>query len=185
MKRQRWKGHELIKSSDGLYTYHDRLVIPRQAQNVHILLLIEYQDNVGHPNWRRLLATWLKLFWWEGMSFDCKAYCSICVVCNRAKPSRQGSSQLALLGVPNYPWEIVGMDFDTDLPKSSKLTFTAILILVCHMTKIAHFVLSHKEITAKETDALFIDNCYKLQGVPEVIVFERDPRFVGKFWQLL
>ena len=29
----RWKGHGLIKSSNGLYTYHDRLVIPRPAQD--------------------------------------------------------------------------------------------------------------------------------------------------------
>ena len=53
------------------------------------------------------------------MSFDCKAHCSKCVVCNRAKPSRQGFSSLSLLGVPNYPWEIVGMDFVTKKIKKS------------------------------------------------------------------
>ncbi len=29
----------------------------------------------------------------------------------------------------------------------------------------------------------FIDNCYKLHGVPKVIVSDTDPRFFGKFWQ--
>jgi hypothetical protein len=166
-----------------LYTYHDRLVIPRPAQDLRILLLIEYHDNVGLPIWRRLLATLLKSFWWERMSFDCKTHCSNCVVCNRAKPSRQNFSSLSPLGVPNYPWEIDGMDFVTDLPKSSKYNFIAILILVCHMTKMTHFVPSHKEITAKGTVDLFIDKCYKLHGVPKVIVSDRDPRFVGKFLQ--
>jgi len=47
----------------------------------------------------------------------------------------------------------------------------------------AHFVPCHKEITAEETVKLFIDNCYRLHGVPKVIVSDRDPRFVGKFWQ--
>jgi hypothetical protein len=47
----------------------------------------------------------------------------------------------------------------------------------------AHFVPCHKEITAEDTADLFIDNCYKLHGVPKVIVSDRDPRFVGKFWQ--
>jgi hypothetical protein len=47
----------------------------------------------------------------------------------------------------------------------------------------AHFVPCHKEITAEETSYLFIDNCYKLHGVLKVIVSDRDPRFVGKFWQ--
>jgi hypothetical protein len=75
------------------------------------------------------------------------------------------------------------MGFFTDLPKSSELNFTAILILVCHLTKTAHFVLCHNEIIAKEIVELFIDNCLKLHDVPKVILFDRDPRFVGKFWR--
>ena len=61
-EKTRWKGHGMLKLSDGLYTYHDRLVIPRPAQDLRILLLTEYHDNVGHPNWRILLATLLKIF---------------------------------------------------------------------------------------------------------------------------
>jgi len=75
-------------------------------------------------------------------------------------------SSLSSLGVPNNPWEIVGMDFVTDLPKSSKFNFTSILILVCHLTKMDHFVPYHKEITSKESIDLFMNNCYKLHGVP-------------------
>jgi len=47
----------------------------------------------------------------------------------------------------------------------------------------AHFVPCQKELTAKEAADLFIDSCYKLHGVPKVIVFDRDPRFLGKTWQ--
>jgi len=120
------------------------------------------------------------------MSFDCKAHCSNYVVCNRAKPSRHGSSSLSPLGVPNYPWEFVGMDFVTDLPQSSKYNFNAILIIVCHLTNISHFVPCHKEITTKESIDLLNDKCYELHVVvPKVIVFDKDPRFVGKFWQSL
>jgi len=117
------------------------------------------------------------------MSFDCKAHCSNCVVCNRAKPSRQGSLALSPLGVPNYPWEIVGMDFVTDSPKSFKYNFTVIMILVCHLTKMSHFMPCHKEITVEETFNLFIDKCCNLHGIPKVVVSDMDPRIVGKFWQ--
>ena len=54
-------------------------------------------------------------------------------------------------------------------------TFTAILILVCHLTKMAHFVPCHKEITAEDIADIFIDNCYKLHGAPKVIVSDMDP----------
>ena len=72
-KKTRCKSHGLIKYFYGLYTYHDQIVIPHPAQDLRILLLIEYHDNSGHPNWRKLLATLLKRLLWERMSFDCKA----------------------------------------------------------------------------------------------------------------
>ncbi len=71
-------------------------------------------DSVGHPNWPRLLVSLSKHFWWEHVLFDFKNHCSNCVVCKRAKISRQGSSSLSPQGVPEYPWEIVGMDFVID-----------------------------------------------------------------------
>ena len=41
----------------------------------------------------------------------------------------------------------------------------------------------HKEIIAKEIVDLFINNCYKLRGVPKVIVSNMDLQIVGKLWQ--
>jgi hypothetical protein len=75
------------------------------------------------------------------------------------------------------------MDFVTDFSKSSIYNFTVTLILACYLTKLDHFFPYHKEITAEETADLFIDNYYKLHGVPKFIVSDRDPRFVGKFGQ--
>ncbi len=46
-ERTQWKGNGLIKSSDSLYSYHDRLVIPRLAQDMCILLLTECSYNVA------------------------------------------------------------------------------------------------------------------------------------------
>ena len=84
---------------------------------------------------------------------------------------------LLYLGVPNYPWEIVGMDCVTDLPKSSKINFTAGLILVCHLTNMAHFVPCHIEIIAEETYffdnftnfTVFLKSLY-LAGIPDSLV---------------
>jgi len=56
-------------------------------------------------------------------------------------------------------------------------------IMVCHLTKTTHFVSCHKENTIEESANLFIINCYRLHGVPEVIVSDTDPKFVGKFLQ--
>ena len=47
----------------------------------------------------------------------------------------------------------------------------------------AHFVPCQEEITLEDSTDLFIDHCYRLRGVPRVIVSYRDPKFVGKYWQ--
>jgi len=74
------------------------------------------------------------------------------------------------------------MDFVSDLPKSSKYNFTAIMVLIFHLTKMANFVPCCKIIIIKEAVDVFIDNFYK-HGVPKVIMSDKDPRFVCKFWQ--
>jgi hypothetical protein len=48
----------------------------------------------------------------------------------------------------------------------------------------AHYVPCRKEITAEESSELFIDNCYRLHGVPKVIIVsDSDLIFFLKFWQ--
>ena len=79
------------------------------------------------------------------MAFDCSAYCRICIACNRAKPDRRGSASLNPLGVPVYPWEIVGIDYVTDLPRSGSHGHSSVVIMVCHLSKMAHYVPCHKD----------------------------------------
>jgi hypothetical protein len=117
------------------------------------------------------------------MTFDCKSHCQRYSVCNRAKPDRKGGADLQPLGISEYHWEIVGTDYVTDLPKNGIAGYTYVYIMVYHLTKMAHFVPLHKEIRAEELADLFIDYCYRLHGVPRVIVSDGDPKFVGKFWQ--
>ncbi len=57
------------------------------------------------------------------------------------------------------------------------------IIVVCRLTKMAHFVPCHKEITIEESTDIFTSNFYRLHGVPtKVILFDKDPKFVGKLW---
>ena len=89
------------------------------------------------------------------------------------------------LGIPEYPWEIDGINYVSDLPKSGLYGHTTdFIIMVCHLTKMAYFVPCHKEIVAEDSTYLFIiSTCYRLNGAPKAIVSNRDPKFVGKFWQ--
>ena len=76
-------------------------------------------------------------------------------------PTEGGVAALQPLGIPEYPWEIVGIDYVIDLPKTGTNGYTSVLIMVCHLTKMAHFVPCHNEITTEESADLFINNCYR------------------------
>jgi hypothetical protein len=104
------------KSPDGLFRYRHRVVIPRPSLAMIKTLLVKYHDNFGHQNYRRLMTSLLKRFLWDKMTFDCKSHCQRCIVCNKVKPDRRGGADLQPLGIPKYPWEIVGIDYVTDLP---------------------------------------------------------------------
>ena len=114
---ERRSRQEIEKASDGLFRYHNRVVISRPARALINAIFIEYHDNDGYPNYRRLMTLLLKRYWWGKMTFDCMTYCQHCVVCNRAKPDRRGGASLQPLGIPEYPWEIIRIDYFIDLPK--------------------------------------------------------------------
>jgi len=181
----RWRRDKLTRSDNGFFFYHGRLVIPRNADSLRQSLLHEYHDELGHPGWKRLLARLMTKYWWKGIMHDCKDYVAKCIVCNRAKPSRTGAAPTNPLPVPQYPWEVVGVDYVTGLPVSGKEKYTAVMIVVCHLTKMAHFIPCTDEVTAELSADLFVHHVYRLHGVPRVLVSDRDPRFISDFWQSL
>ncbi len=60
---ERRKRQLIEKSPNGLFRYHNRVVIPRLALALIKALQIQYHGNVGHPNYRRLLASLIRHFW--------------------------------------------------------------------------------------------------------------------------
>jgi hypothetical protein len=77
------------------------------------------------------------------------------------------------------------MDFITQLPKTKTTHKDAIVVFVDRLSKQAHFQAVTTNITAPETARVFIDTVFKLHGLPQAIVCDRDARFTSNFWQAL
>ncbi len=123
-------------------------------------------------------------FWWPQMWKTVKDYVTTCDTCSRSKiPRHRPYGLLQPLPIPETPWTSISMDFIVDLPPSK--TFDSIFVVVDRLTKIAHFIPCHKTVTGEETARLFIDNVYRLHGLPNDIISDRGTQFTSKFWQSL
>lgn len=75
------------------------------------------------------------------------------------------------------------MDFITGLPKSGNKS--VIMVVVDRLSKYAHFCALPQPFTPTLVAQTFMDQIFKLHGMPTSIVSDRDPIFTSNFWQEL
>jgi len=112
-------------------------------------------------------------------------YVKSCHICQRNKPRTQPPMGLLKpLPIPTRPWSSISMDLITCLPETSE-GYDSIVTVVDRLTKMVHFFPCTIKTSAPELAHLFLDNIFRLHGIPESIISDRDPRFVSKFWREL
>ena len=136
----------------------------------------------GHVGQNRTTEILRRDFWWPGLDKDVADYVGGCEMCSRNKPTNlKKAGLLSPLPIPGTPWESVGMDFITHLPKT-RSGHTALYVVVDRLTKLVHMAPTTNTATAEETAQLFLDLVFKHHGLPQDIVSDRDVKFTGSFW---
>jgi hypothetical protein len=90
---------------------------------------------------------------------------------------------LQLLPIPPSIWRDISMDFIVGLPKSGNKS--VIMVVVDRLSKYAHLCSLQHPFTASIVAQLFMDQVFKLHGMPHSIVSDHDPTFTSNFWQEL
>ena len=49
----------------------------------------------------------------------------------------------------------------------------------------AHFAVVPSTVDSKQLAQIFVDNVFRLHGIPRSIVSDRDPRFMSRFWRAI
>ena len=133
-----------------------------------------------HATTKRITA----FFYWKGLRKMVKQWVRKCDICQRNKSDLSAyPGLLQPLPVPHRIWQEVSMDFIDSLPMSQGKT--SILVVVDRLSKLAHFLPLAHPYTAPQIAQLFLDNIYKLHGLPKSIVSDRDRIFMSLFWKSL
>lgn len=125
-----------------------------------------------------------QFFYWPHLKQDVTAYVQACDTCQRIKTGNQlPGGLLQPLPIPHHIWQDISMDFIEGLPKSYGKD--CILVVVDRLTKGGHCIALSHPFTATTVAQAFLDNIYKLHGMPHSIVSDRDKLFTSHFWKEL
>jgi RNase H-like domain found in reverse transcriptase/Reverse transcriptase (RNA-dependent DNA polymerase)/Retroviral aspartyl protease/Integrase zinc binding domain len=183
---------QLSSSSDthlseymGLIRYKGKICVGN-AGDWRQKIIFEMHDSSqgGHSG---ISATYHRIkrnFYWPSLKDSVHSYIQQCPNCQMNKGEHiHPPGLLQPLPIPHEAWSSIGMDFITGLPKSKG--YEVILVIVDRLTKYSHFLPLTHPYSATSVAQLFLDNIYKLHGIPSSIVSDRDPIFTSRFWKEL
>ena len=173
---------EEFEFKDGLLYHKGLLYVPPGSARLKVLQLRHDFPAAGHFGFNKTMELISRDYWWPQMWKFVKEFIRSCETCARAKiPRHRPYGLLQPLPISKGPWLSLSMDFITDLPSSNLKD--SILVVVDRLTKMAHFIPCNKTITGEETAKLFLENIYRIHGLPNDIVSDRGSQFISNFWR--
>jgi hypothetical protein len=174
-----------VISPDGLVLKDGLVYIPDdEATKVQILQQCHDSKTSGHLGQKNTMEHVSRNYFWPGMRRFINDYVRTCDTCARNKvPRHRPHGLLHPLPIPTNAWKSVSMDLIVELPPSSGLN--SILVCVDRFTKMAHFIPTNSDVTAEQAAKLYLNNVFKLHGLPGDIVSDRGQQFTSRFTRRL
>jgi transposase InsO family protein len=183
----KFDGHALGLEQVGQFWFKDNALALPDHLDVRSAAMYQMHDApwAAHVGRNRMIAALRSAYWWPTLDADVRKYVGSCDLCQRNKARHTPKENyLAPLPVPERPFQTIGIDFITQLPTTPR-GYDAICVIVCHFTKLAHFIPCHTTTNAKQFSTIFRKHFWRLHGLPMHIVSDRGSQFIADFWQQL
>ena len=162
--------------------YENRLYVP-MLNDLRKKLLVEFHNSPfsGHPGITKMLADLKQQYFWKGMKKDVINFVTHCLECQRVKAEHMHPAGLLYPhSIAQYKWQVITMDFVQGLPMSRN-KHDVILVVVDKLTKVAHFIAGNLKDDSPVLAKRFVHEIFRLHGVPELIISDRDLRMMSRF----
>jgi hypothetical protein len=165
--------------------YKGRLYSSKQSKLKSMVLSeLDATPTTGHLGFTKTYDWVKRSFFWDGMKHDIRKFFAEFEVCQCNKgETGKSSGTFQPLPIPSAIWKDISMDFITVLPKSRNKS--VIMVVVDHLSKYAQFFTLHHPFIASTVAQIFMNQVFKLHGMPHSIFSDRDPTFMSNFWQEL
>ncbi|KAK4258952.1 hypothetical protein QN277_005343 [Acacia crassicarpa] len=168
---------------DSILRFKGRVCIPNDGKSKTCILEEAHRSKYTiHSGITKMYNDLKRNYWWPGMKKDVTKFVIGCLTCQKVKIEHQKPpGLLQSLEVPTWKWDSICMDFIMGLPTTPR-NHNAIWLIVDCLTKSAHFLPIQSDFTMEQFSYLYVKEIVRLHGVPESIIFDRDPRFTSSFW---
>lgn len=164
--------------------YFKSLVYIPDYEPLKVTLLQQAHDakESGHPGVEKTVELLTRDVWFPRLRQFVKEYIQSCDACQRNKSSRHKPyGFLEPLPIPTAPWKSLSMDHITCLPLSKG--YDRLLVVVDRLTKQAHFIPAKETDTCTDLANQFLQNIFRLHGLPDDIVSDRGHLFKAAWWR--
>lgn len=164
----------------------DRIIVP--AHRVLRTLIIRENHDIdvsGHLGISKTVMRIRKHFDWYGMVNDVYEFVSSCTECQKSKSSIvQPAGLMNPIPPPMTKGASISIDFVGPLPRTARGK-NFIMVIVDRFSKRVWYEPCRSTVTGKQAARIIFDRVVRHQGLPEIIVSDRDPRFNSKIWREL
>ena len=168
-----------------------RLAIPNvmiNGESVREKIIRQGHSILAHLGGHKTLTYLRDQVWWKTIVQDVTDYCKSCSTCATSKsPTEKPRGLLKTMPVPTHPWQYIGIDLVGPLPESLNRngSYDMICVIIDLLMAMVHLVPTRQTYKAADMAEVIFDTVFKLHGLPERIISDRDSLFTSHFWRKL